>query len=279
MDLDMGTRPPPTIIFEDDWLLVLNKPAGWVVNRATSVKELTLQDWIEEYLQEDALWQQDRQSDDVFAERSGMVHRLDKDTSGILIFAKRAQTMHTLMKQFQSREVHKTYWALVHGVPKPGQGVVRAPIARHPQNREVFAVQAAGRESETKYTVQEVFLGSAVTDQKLRDSAAQLERTDQIPSNLRRELRVYEPGFALVELEPKTGRTHQIRVHMQFLRHPLVGDERYAGRKRSRLDALWCPRQWLHARQITFEHPQTHQTVSYQAPVSVDLAAALEVLQ
>lgn len=278
MDLDIGTRQPPTIIFEDDFLLVLNKPAGWVVNRANSVKEVTLQDWIEAYLVANSAWQADRELDQVFQERSGMVHRLDKDTSGVLLFAKRAHTMHALMAQFKEREVHKTYWALVHGKIEPSEGIVRAPIGRHPQNREVFAVQMAGRESETHYRVLQEFDGVHLTDEKLKQFAEQFGVVDQVPTNLRRELRVYQPGFSLVELEPKTGRTHQIRVHMQFIHHPLVGDSRYSGRKRARLDSIWCRRQWLHAHGVEFMHPETGVTVAFDAPISDDLQAAMALL-
>ncbi len=242
------------VIFENEQILVLNKPPGLVVNRARSVKQKTLQEWVEQYLAHDALYQADMTADSVFSERSGMVHRLDKDTSGVLVFAKRSPVMHELLRQFKSREVEKTYTALVHGKFTDKRGIISAPIERHPHRRDVFAVTETGRPSVTEFTVlQEFFpISEAVLRQQIAEKNTEKagvgeSREDKTYRNLRRQLQLYEGGFSLLELVPKTGRTHQIRVHLKFLHHPIVGDERYVGDKRWKLDQLWCPRQWLHA--------------------------------
>ncbi len=265
----------PEVLLENDSVLVLHKPAGLVVNRATSVKVATLQDWIERYLHNDTTWQADRAADTVFAERSGMVHRLDKDTSGVIIFAKRAPAMHHIMKQFKERSIEKTYVALVHGHLPTDEGIIRAPILRHPKFRERFTVGDAGRPSETYYKVKKEF--SSINVEKLLKKNTVSEHPVRA---LEKELKVYEGGFSFVELSPKTGRTHQIRVHMQFLHHPLVGDERYTGRRRARLDALWCQRQFLHAASITFSLPDEggEKRVSVGAPLAADLQDSLSLL-
>lgn len=237
----------PIVIFEDQRILVMNKPPGLVVNRAQSVKQTTLQDWVEQHLSQDAEYKADLASDSVFGERSGMVHRLDKDTSGVIVFAKRASVMHELLRLFKAREVEKTYWALVHGKLPDQKGVISAPIERHPIRRDIFTVTDEGRPSITEFQVLQEFSG--VQEAPLR---AEMERTgrERQYRNLHKMLKIYEAGFSLVELHPKTGRTHQIRVHLKFLHRPIVGDERYVGEKHWKLDQLWCKRQWLHAREL-----------------------------
>lgn len=264
----------PTILLENDQVLAINKPAGLVVNRASSVKVSTLQDWVEKYLQADKQWQKEREKDETFRERSGMVHRLDKDTSGVILFAKSAEAMYELMRQFKAREVEKSYLALVHGKLPTPEGIVRAAIRRHPKSREKFTVAADGRPSETLYKTKEYF--SSIQKQEV----SLLNKNSHNPvRDFEKELKVYEGGFSLVELFPKTGRTHQIRVHMQFLHHPLVGDERYVGRRRARLDALWCPRQFLHAATIQFVSPDgSGEKVQVTAPLANDLQASLDLL-
>lgn len=263
----------PQIIWEDDALAVLNKPAGVVVNMSESVKEPTIQDWAIQHWGGSASWLES-QRDPIFTERSGMVHRLDKDTSGVLVWAKTSEAMHELMKQFQERDVHKTYLALIHGHLPEKRGVIRASIDRNPLNRTKFTVTSDGRESETVFTVQREF--PAVTPAQLKTwCEEQGISIDPFVNNART---LYEGGFSLVELEPKTGRTHQIRVHMDYLHHPLVGDARYAGRKRSRLDIIWCSRQWLHAWKIEFSHPLSNQELFFEAPVPSDLQTSLDFL-
>jgi 23S rRNA pseudouridine1911/1915/1917 synthase len=268
----------PEIVFEDKDLLVLNKPAGLIVNRADSVKESTLQDWVEKYLIENLAgeakvqWEADRQADEGFRERSGMVHRLDKDTSGIIVFAKRRVAMYAMMEQFQARKVQKTYLALVHEHFADKQGIISTGIARHPRDRERFSVTSEGRVSETWYKVEREYAGI--------DVARLLEFVRGSGLNAKgvgNWIRVYQ-GFSLVSLQPKTGRTHQLRVHLKFLHHPIVGDGRYVGNKRFRVDNLWCPRQWLHAWKIEFTHPVSEQVCRFEAPLAEDLEKTFEFL-
>lgn len=263
----------PEIIWQDDSIVVLSKPAGMVVNVADSVKTPTVQEWAREQWGREEAWL-DSMTNDIFAEREGMVHRLDKDTSGILLWAKNREALEKLLHDFQTRAVQKTYLALVHGKLPESQGIINAPIERNPQNRTKFSVTNQGRESETEFMVLHEFPPLSAGD--LKDLAAKKDVSLGSAASTARNL--YQGGFSLVELHPKTGRTHQIRVHMDYLHHPLVGDERYAGRKRARLDHVWCPRQWLHAWKIEFTHPVTGESMEFAAPIPEDLDSALKVL-
>lgn len=269
--MNNGSFTPPQVIFEDADLLVLNKAPGTIVNRSQSVKDRTLQDWIEERYKADPTWLADLQSDQEFAERSGMVHRLDKDTSGVLVFAKNAKAMHELMEQFQERETKKSYRALVHGHLPSQTGIIQAPIDRNPKNRQKFTVTSEGRPSETHFSVEEEF-GQAVVPLLL-----EFLGPSSYPG-IKQDILLYAAGFSLLRLSPKTGRTHQIRVHLDYLHHPIVGDVRYVGRKRARLDLQWCPRQWLHAESLEFTHPQTGETVQFVAPLPEDLERVIALL-
>lgn len=251
----------PKILFEDDVLLVIDKPTGVVVNRAESVKTKTVQDWASVYLKIQ------NPNDKVqigknlafginnldFYKRNGIVHRIDKETSGILLIAKNPDAFAELQRQFKAREVEKTYLALVHGEVEPRSGMIKAPVGRLPWNRERFGVLPGGREAETRYQVLDIKY--RVTDKKQADY------------------------FSLVEFYPKTGRTHQIRVHAKYIYHPLVGDAFYAGRKTARRDRVWCPRLFLHAAKISFLHPKTKTRVLVESPLPSDLRSCLESLE
>jgi 23S rRNA pseudouridine1911/1915/1917 synthase len=152
------------------------------------------------------------------------------------------------MRQFKERETQKEYAALVHGLIEPDEGIIHLPLGRNPFNRHKFQVDVFGKIATTHYKVREKF---SVHDDD------------------------YQDGFTLVELHPKTGRTHQIRVHMAHLGYPLVGDEVYGGRKRADRDRVWCARHFLHAKAIAFSHPITHEQVTFEAPLPDDLEAAL----
>lgn len=200
----------PQIIYEDEAVLVVNKPAGMVVNRAQSVKGETVQDWAER--------------------RSGLlVHRLDKETSGVMVIAKTPEALEALQRQFKARQVTKIYVALVYGKLVPATGVIAVPLRRSKQNRAKFTVKAGGKSAETEYRVKR-----------------------------------YYPGYSLVELRPRTGRTHQIRVHLAYMGHPVVGDERYAGQKQSRADRLVEPRHRLEAVVLGFYHPVTGRWMEFK---------------
>jgi 23S rRNA pseudouridine1911/1915/1917 synthase len=226
------------IIFEDKSILILNKPSGVVVNRANTTKQPTLQDWIEGYL---------KLKDDGIGGRAGIVHRLDKSTSGTLIIAKTTKAFEDIQRQFKERKVEKSYQCLVHGKIEIKKGQITAPVGRLPWNRERFGVLPGGRTAETNYEVINYY-----------------KNDNDI--------------FSFVSIFPKTGRTHQIRIHMKYLGYPLVADEFYAGRKTSRKDKTWCPRLFLHAKSISFLHPITNKKVTFKANLPNDLRKVLQKL-
>ena len=226
------------IIFEDKNILLLNKPPGVVVNRANTTKKPTVQDWLEKYL---------NLKDEGIGERAGIVHRLDKGTSGILIVAKTTKAFENLQGQFKERSIDKSYQCLVHGKIEIKKGQIKAPVGRLPWNRERFGVLPGGRPAETNYEV----ISYYKNDKDI---------------------------FSLVNVFPKTGRTHQIRIHMKHLGYPLVADEFYAGRKTSREDITWCPRLFLHAKSISFIHPETNEKLAFQANFPNDLKKVLQKL-
>lgn len=229
-----------TILFEDDSLIVIDKPPGLVVNRSDTSGEETVQEWAEDKFES-------------CIERAGIVHRLDKETSGCLIVAKTEQAFLELQRQFKAREVRKEYIALVHGRVEPHDGTINVPLARSRYDRQKFAVTPGGRISETRYEVERVFKGQSLQGLSLS-------------------------VFSLLRLYPKTGRTHQIRVHLKYFGYPIVADETYAGEDRAREDRTWCPRLFLHAEKISFTHPVTKQRVTIEAPMPNDLSTALRKL-
>src|SRR3989344_9593934 len=188
------------IIYEDSDLLVVDKPTGITVNRSdTTREEETVQDWTEKKFTIDHLpLTIDREGD--FYQRSGIVHRLDKETSGILLIAKNPASFLNLQNQFKERRVGKTYVALVHGEIKPEIGEINVPVGRLPFNRKRFGIVAGGRDSVTSYRVISNF---------------------QFPISNER--------LSLLEVKPKTGRTHQIRVHLKYSGHPVFSDPLYGG--------------------------------------------------
>ncbi len=277
----MAVQKNITILFEDQDLLILHKPAGVVVNRAQTVVGETIQDWIETNIptvakkEYPADWQTLIPSEftgefgtpeEIFTARTGIAHRLDKDTSGVFVCAKHPGALLSLLDQFKARTIQKKYTCLTHGKFAMLEGEVNVPLGRRSSNRKLFAVVADGRPALTKYQVQEFFPEF--------DTQLFTEKTGEKG----KRTSIYQ-GFSLVSCWPKTGRTHQIRVHMAHLQHPLVGDVQYVGKKRSRLDVLWCPRQFLHAAEITFTHPRTKEAVTFVAPLPQDLEAVLEFVQ
>ena len=252
----------PTVIYEDDAMFVLNKPSGLTVNKAdTTWNEETLQDWVEKKLvvsnvssikSDKMLPNGDYNPVYEFVNRSGIVHRLDKETSGIILVAKTIDAFAHLQKQFKDRLVKKTYLALAHGTLFPLDGEISVPVGRLEFNRKRFGVVAGGRESKTLYSVLWV---KHLVDGKVR-----------------------EP-LSLLELYPQTGRTHQIRVHLKHIHHPIFSDLLYAGRKMSRDDRNYLPRLFLHASQITFRHPVTNKEVHFESPLPRELLDFTNILQ
>jgi 23S rRNA pseudouridine1911/1915/1917 synthase len=176
-------------------------------------------------------------------ERQGIVHRLDVGTTGLMVVAKSERAYSLLKRAFKEREVDKVYHAVVQGHLDPLRGTIEAPIDRHPTHDYKFAVMSSGRPSVTHYDTLEAF-----------------------------------PGASLVKVLLETGRTHQIRVHFSTLRHPCVGDLTY-GADPTLAARLGLARQWLHARELSFAHPATGQTVTFTSPYPPDLAHALAVLE
>lgn len=264
-----------TVIFEDQDIVVIAKPGGMVTNRARSISEPTLQDWFETYVKGTSFpydWQKLLPEDfsdeygtpeEIFLQRQGMVHRLDKDTSGVMVFAKHPGSLLNLLTQFRKREVQKEYLALVHGAFRVQEGTLSAPLARSRTNRQKFSIDIDGRAAVTQYSTEKVFKGFEWV--KLE------ERGGEAASKIKKETRLYQAGFSLVRCLPKTGRTHQIRVHLAHEQHPIVGDEKYVGRRRAKIDPLWCPRQFLHAAALEFTHPRTHESVRFTAELPEDL--------
>jgi 23S rRNA pseudouridine1911/1915/1917 synthase len=236
----------PQILFEDDALVVLDKPAGITVNKADTTKgEVTVQDFIEETYP--SLFT-DKTTD--FGNRGGIVHRLDKETSGVLIVAKSQAAFAAIQAQFKLRTVKKTYIALAHGKITIA-GEVRVPVGRLPWNRKQFGIVAGGRESITKYSV--------------------------LGSYLLQNAKLPEP-LTLLELYPETGRTHQIRVHLKHINHPIFADFLYAGRKTSRDDRKILARVFLHAASISFSHPVSGERMLFSSRLPDELQAVLDNL-
>jgi 23S rRNA pseudouridine1911/1915/1917 synthase len=226
----------PKIIYEDESFLVVDKPAGWITNDAdTTTTQPVLQTWMRSNFQYPI-------SNDQLL-RSGIVHRLDKETSGLLIVAKTKDAFEKLQKEFKERRVQKTYIALLHGrVERDGK--VEVTVGRLPWHRSRFGIIPGGRESSTLYKVIEYYPGN-------------------------------NAGHSLVEFYPKTGRTHQIRIHARYIGHAIVADEFYAGRKTARNDRKWCPRLFLHAASIKFIHPKTGKEVEFKSELPEELQSAL----
>ena len=235
-------KMPLDILFEDKSLLVLNKPAGLVVHPAAGHEKHTLVNALLHHCAGEL-------SGIGGIARPGIVHRLDKETSGCLVVAKNDKTHLALSSQFAGRSVEKIYNAIVCGELARESEEIHAAIARHPSHRKRMAVCAddSGRAAHTSYRVLE----------KLR-------------------------AATFVEAQIFTGRTHQIRVHFQFLGYPLVGDETYGARQNKKFTELTgykAPRVLLHARELSFVHPRTQKQLSFEAPLPKDFREALKFLR
>ena len=226
------------ILYEDDELAVINKPAGMVVHPGIGHETGTLVNAILGRYPELADMIDDLDTQD----RLGIVHRLDKGTSGLIVVARNKATLLHLMNQFQERTVDKEYLALLENAPKSPVGRVEAPIARDPRQRKRMWVDRDGKPAVTEFTV--------LDDQ-------------------------YQEGRTLVKLKLLTGRTHQIRVHMAFIGCPVVGDAIY-GRRKQRLK---LKRQFLHAAELAFDHPTTGERLEFSSPLPESLQNILDKLR
>jgi len=235
-----GQHIPLDIIYEDPFVLVVNKPAGLVVHPAAGNPDHTLVNALLHYAPEL-----------VQLPRAGIVHRLDKETSGLLVVARTLSAHTYLVAQIQAHAVQREYLAIVNGTFTAG-GTIDAAIGRHPRQRTKMAVLAAGKMAVTHYRIQERFR-----------------------------------AHTALQIFLETGRTHQIRVHMAHIGHPLVGDPVYGGRLKiptgctPELTTMLChfKRQALHARKLTLVHPQTKKEMVWEAPLPADMVSLLEYLR
>ena len=250
---------PLDIVYEDEHLLAINKQANLVVHPARGVWTGTLVNGLVYY---GAKWST------VNGEwRPGILHRLDRNTTGIMLVAKSDEAHWRIARQFENRTIQKTYVALVHGVPPLLSDVIDMPIGKDRYVREKQAVRKeenGGRPAVTYYEVKETFENAGV----LQPSTYEKDRKLPMP-----------PGrFAFVKLTPKTGRTHQLRVHMMARGHPMVGDTMYGGRIFEMGD-FRLARQALHAAEISFVHPGTLERMTLQAPLAKDFEELMGLLR
>lgn len=219
------------IVYEDHDVIVVNKPRGMVVHPADTYREPTLVNGLLAHCKD--------LSGINGVLRPGIVHRIDKDTTGLLICAKNDKAHESLVKQLQTKTVSRKYMAIVHGNIDHDYGTVDAPIGRDKNDRLKMAVVKDGRDAVTHFTVKERF-----------------------------------KNYTLVECVLETGRTHQIRVHMAYINHPVAADKKYGPRK-----SLDCEGQLLHAYELTFTHPTTNEKITVSCPLPEDFADILEQLR
>ncbi len=222
---------PLSVVFEDPRLIVLDKPAGLVVHPGAGTRSGTLVNALLHHVQD--------LSGIGGVLRPGIVHRLDRGTSGLLVVAKDDEAHRALSRQFAGRSVEKEYLALVVGVPARREGTIDAPIARHPVQRQRMTVREGGRAARSDYRVVEALRGAA-----------------------------------LVRVRIHTGRTHQIRVHLRSIGHPVAADPTYGGKALGGLD-----RPALHAARLAFTHPATGERLVFESPLPADMRAAVESLR
>jgi 23S rRNA pseudouridine1911/1915/1917 synthase len=237
---------PLDVLYEDDDLIILNKQPDLIVHPCRGNVRGTLVNALVHYA--------DRLSSGLGEFRPGIVHRLDRDTSGVMVVTKHEGSQWRIAKQFEQREVNKTYTAIVHGTPELHADRISAPLGVHPTIREKYAIRPEiGKEAVTFYEVVEAFR-----------------------------------GFSLLRLTPHTGRTHQIRVHLSYLKHPIVADDMYGGKlvypwqladaEPAVEEPVIC-RTALHARTLEFTHPTTGQRVKFEAPLPKDMQHLLDLLR
>jgi 23S rRNA pseudouridine1911/1915/1917 synthase len=223
---------PLNVVYEDRDVLIIDKPPGLVIHPAVGHETGTLVN---------ALLARYPHLEGTDPEgRPGIVHRLDKDTSGLLVVGKSQRAIANLKAQFKAHSVSKRYTTLVVGRLPSSQGLIDAPVGRHPRWRQRIAVRSDGREARTRFTLLETL-----------------------------------SGYSLVEARPETGRTHQIRVHFAYIGHPVAGDPIYGPRK----DRLGVGRQFLHASGLGFQHPITSQYVEFTSELPDDLQSVLSRLR
>ncbi len=233
--VEMALTPEPIpldIVYEDGDLLVVNKPAGLVVHPAAGHHQGTLVNALLDHCP-------DLTGIGGYL-RPGIVHRLDKDTSGLMLVSKTDLAHQGLSAELKARQIKRQYLALAHGGVRSEKGLIDAPLGRDPRERKRIAVVAGGRTARTHYHVRERF-----------------------------------PGYTLLEVELETGRTHQIRVHLAYAGYPVAGDPVYGPRR----NPLNLPGQALHAYRIAFTHPRSGERMTFEAPLPPAFSAALDLLR
>jgi 23S rRNA pseudouridine1911/1915/1917 synthase len=263
IDIDLTEAPaerfepeniPLDIVFEDEYLAVINKPAGMVVHPGAGVSNGTLANALAHHfglpILDFGLSDTEKSKIQNLKSKIGLVHRLDKDTSGLILVAKDEQTHEALAEQFRDRTVEKSYVALVHGVPRENKGTIDRPIARDRWHRTKMTVAANGRHALSLWKVRQRF-----------------------------------EKFALVEVDIKTGRTHQIRVHLASINHPVVGDSTYNEGRDNTIANIEINRAveklnrfFLHAQHLAFMHPKTGERISLFCELPPELAQLLKLL-
>lgn len=252
----------PSVIHENKDYLIINKPAGLVVHSDGRTEEKTLVDWILEHYPEIEGVGEDMVArvgeKEVVLKRPGIVHRLDRETSGVMLVAKTQEAFDFLKSRFKDRSISKTYLGIVYGHPKENKGVVNAPMGRSQRDFRRYTagrgVRGEAREAVTEYTVLERFQ----TSDDDRDK------------------------YSLIEFSPKTGRTHQIRVHAKYMNHPIVCDSSYGTKKfiyaeKSKICPLGLTRHALHAHALSFED-NNGERVTYSASVPEDFRYVLDIV-
>lgn len=235
------------VLYEDSDTLVINKPVGMVVNRAESVRGETVQDWIEGRLGESFF----QHTDKVFLQRSGFCHRLDKETSGCLVIAKSPEALRFYLNLFKKRKLTKEYVALVHGFVDPSEGTVVLPMKRSQLDREKWHVHYDGKKAITEWKVLKRF---------------------EYPGTEH-----WKNSLSLLRLNLKTGRTHQIRVHLSFLGWPIFADDKYLNKDLAKKDREHLGHHFLHAEKIEFPS-FSGKKVEVVAPLPDDASALLKEL-
>lgn len=247
----------PKIIFEDESILVFDKPSGLVVNSSQTVKEQTLQDYTLHYL---------KITDLGIGDRAGIVHRLDRETSGLLAVAKNNDSFKFLQLQFKTRRVRKKYLGLVHGFVKNKAGEINEPLTRGKFGKFTIGRRGEGREAKSRFELSAKYVYSDIKMQSL---------LSEFTKPRRKYFLANAKNYSLVDLYPKTGRTHQLRVHLKSLGHPIVSDLIYLPAKLMKFDLLWCERLFLHASEIEFVHPATKKLICFRSPLPKELENAI----
>lgn len=266
-DIPQAEDIPLDILFEDEEILVVNKPAGMVVHPGAGVSSGTLVNAFLAHISSDSLYEQEENTSDSLDEqegtidlssispgRPGIVHRLDKGTSGVIVVAKTVKSYYHLANQFKEHSIRRKYITLVCGNPKQDSGIIVAPIGRSQRDRKKMAVTPINsREATTQFRVTEHY-----------------------------------DGYSLLDIFPKTGRTHQIRVHLAHIGHPVVGDPTYNNKKRDLEGARWqsvrtaiqkLSRQALHAQILGFIHPVSGEYIEFSSTIPEDIQELIDALR